>query len=100
MHAPAPLRIVWRVRCPPAAPVGVCGLNAFKAADGSCACNDNNVPVGDGVNCCRPNAVVTNGACACKAGYTWVDPACGEWLRASRPDGGTPSRVSMSPCWL
>ena len=73
--------LVLHGRCTPAAPVIVCGLNAYKAADGSCACNPNNVPVGDGINCCRPNAVVTNGACACKAGYTWVDPACGAWLR-------------------
>jgi hypothetical protein len=81
VHAPAP-SFVLCVRCTLAAPVN-CGLNAVKAADGSCACNVNNVPTGDGVNCCRPNAVVTNGACQCKAGYTWVDPACGERLRVS-----------------
>jgi hypothetical protein len=38
--------------------------------------------MGDGVNCCRPNSVLTNGACQCKAGYTWVDPACGEGAEA------------------
>jgi hypothetical protein len=63
-------------------PAVVCGLNAFVAADNSCACNPNNVPVGDGVNCCRPNSAVVNGACACTGGYTWVDPACGEGAEA------------------
>jgi hypothetical protein len=63
-------------------PAVVCGLNAFVAADNSCACNPNNVPMGDGVNCCRPNSAVVNGACACKAGYTWVDPACGKGAEA------------------
>jgi hypothetical protein len=73
-------------------PAGPCGLNAYQAADGSCACYANNVPTGDGVNCCRANAVVVGNACACKPGFTWVDPNCGARLR---PCIHTPRRRSL-----
>jgi hypothetical protein len=76
---------------PKQGPSVTCGLNAYKAADGSCACYANNIPMGDGANnCCRPNSAVVNGVCKCKAGYTWVDPAC----------GARPKSIAISSCLM
>lgn len=63
--------------------VAPCGLNAFRDASGGCSCLAPNVPVGDGMNCCRPNAVFQGGTCVCKAQFTWnpVTLTCGEPAR-------------------
>lgn len=50
-----------------------CGPWAYRTPSGYCACHSPNVPVGDGINCCRPNAIWQNGACVCRPGYTWSE---------------------------
>jgi len=72
-----------------------CGLNGYLS-NGRCLCWAPNLLQPDGINCCRKNAVVVNGACACKPGFMWSEQAQACELGSPAPVAPTPTGGSWS----